>query len=138
MGATWHEQEVAQTSGVRIKHWVRPVRLNGANGQVDSIELEYTKPGDDGRLTGTGDTTTLPADSVFTAIGQVLIADPLADGSSELLDIRDGRIAVNADLQTSLPGVFAGGDCIAGLDLTVQAVEDGKIAARSIDRLLTR
>ena len=138
MGATWHEQEVAQTSGVKIKHWVRPVRLNGENGHVGSIDLEYTELGEDGRLTGTGDTTTLPADSVFTAIGQVLIADPLAEGSSELLDIRDGRIAVNEELETSLPGVFAGGDCIAGLDLTVQAVEDGKIAARSIDRLLNR
>ena len=89
-------------------------------------------------MTGAGDTVILPADSVFTAIGQIVVADPLADGSSELLDIRDGRIAVDEELQTSLPGVFAGGDCIAGPDLTVQAVEDGKTAARSIDRLLTR
>ena len=138
MTATWHEQEVAQTSGVKIKHWVRPARLHGANGHVTGIELEYTRLGDDGRLTGTGDTATLPADAVFTAIGQILIPDPMADGSSEPLDIRDGRIVVDDGLQTSLPGVFAGGDCIAGLDLTVQAVEDGKIAARSIDRYLTR
>ncbi len=138
MGATWHEQEVAQTSGVGIKHWVRPVRLHGANGHVSGIELEYTEPGDGGRLTGTGDTTTLPADTVFTAIGQILIADPLIDGSSEPLDIREGRIVVDEALQTSLPGVFAGGDCIAGLDLTVQAVENGKTAARSIHRYLTR
>ena len=138
MGATRHEQEIAQTSGVGIKHWVRPVRLHGENGHVSGVKLEYTKLGDDGRLTGTGDTATLPADTVFTAIGQVLIADPPAEGSRELLDLRDGRIAVDEQLQTSLPGVFAGGDCIAGLDLTVQAVEDGKIAARSIDRLLSR
>ncbi len=138
MGATWHEQEVAQTSGVKIKHWVRPVRLHGEDGHVSGIELEYTTLGDDGRLAGAGDTAILPADSVFTAIGQVLIADPLAEESSELLDLRDGRIAVDEDLQTSLPGVFAGGDCIDGLDLTVQAVEDGKIAARAIDRLLSR
>ncbi|MDE0702140.1 MAG: FAD-dependent oxidoreductase, partial [Rhodospirillaceae bacterium] len=117
--------------------WVRPVRLHGANGHVGSIELEYTKLGDDGRLAGTGDTTTLPADSVFTAIGQILIADPVADGAGEPLDIQGGRIVVNEELQTSLPGVFAGGDCIAGLDLTVQAVEDGKVAARSIHRYLT-
>ena len=136
MGATRHEQEVAQTGGVKIKHWVRPVRLNGENGHVGSVELEYTRLDDGGRLAGTGEGTTLPADTVFTAIGQVLIADPLADGSSEPLEIRDGRIVVNEELRTSLAGVFAGGDCIAGLDLTVQAVEDGKIAARSIDRHL--
>ena len=75
---------------------------------------------------------------MFAAIGQILIPDPVADGSGAPLDIRDGRIAVDEALETSLPGVFAGGDCIAGLDLTVQAVEDGKIAARSIDRYLTR
>ncbi len=138
MGATWHEQEVAQTSGVRIKHWVRPVRLHGENGHVSGIELEYTGLDADSRLTGTGDTAILPADSVFTAIGQVLIADPVADGASEPLDIRGGRIVVNEELRTSLPGVFAGGDCIDGLDLTVQAVEDGKTAARSIHSYLTR
>lgn len=138
MGATWHEQEVAQTSGVRIKHWVRPVRLHGENGHVSGIELEYTALDAEGRLAGAGDTTILPADTVFTAIGQILIADPVADGAGGPLEIRGGRIAVNDDLETSLPGVFAGGDCIAGLDLTVQAVEDGKTAARSIHRHLTR
>jgi glutamate synthase (NADPH/NADH) small chain len=36
-----------------------------------------------------------------------------------------------------LPGVWAGGDCIGtATDLTVQAVEDGKRAARAIDRAL--
>ena len=137
MGATRHEQAVAQTGGVKIKHWVRPVRLNGANGHVGGVELEYTRLDDSGRLTGTGESAILPADTVFTAIGQVLIADPLADGSSEPLEIQGGRIVVDEELRTSLPGVFAGGDCIAGLDLTVQAVEDGKIAARSIHRHLT-
>jgi glutamate synthase (NADPH/NADH) small chain len=36
-----------------------------------------------------------------------------------------------------LPRVFAGGDCIAGPDLTVQAVQDGKIAAEAIHHMLT-
>ncbi len=36
-----------------------------------------------------------------------------------------------------MPGVWAGGDCVAGgSDLTVVAVEDGKIAAESINRAL--
>ena len=44
---------------------------------------------------------------------------------------------VNVDYQTSLPGVWAGGDCVDSRhDLTVQAVEDGKRAAASIDRTL--
>ena len=49
---------------------------------------------------------------------------------------KDGKVVVNADGETSLPGVWAGGDCIAGVDLTVQAVQDGKVAAHAIDRRL--
>ena len=39
--------------------------------------------------------------------------------------------------RTSLPGVWAGGDCVAGQDLTVAAVQDGKLAAHSIHEFLT-
>jgi len=35
--------------------------------------------------------------------------------------------------RTSLKGVYAGGDCVEGKDLTVQAVEDGKVTALAID-----
>jgi glutamate synthase (NADPH/NADH) small chain len=73
---------------------------------------------------------------VFKAIGQLLVKACL-DGHSELLDTTSGRIAVDAERRTSLPGVWAGGDCVAGgPDLTVAAVEDGKLAAQSIDRAL--
>jgi len=53
-------------------------------------------------------------------------------------EIVGGKIAVNIEFETSLPGVWAGGDCVrSGEDLTVQAVEDGKQAALSIHRKLT-
>ena len=48
--------------------------------------------------------------------------------------MRDGRIVVDADRRTSLPDVYAGGDCVAGADLTVVAVQDGKLAAAAIHR----
>jgi glutamate synthase (NADPH/NADH) small chain len=48
-----------------------------------------------------------------------------------------GRIAVDVERRTSLENVWAGGDCVAGgQDLTVVAVQDGKIAAYAIDRYL--
>ena len=51
--------------------------------------------------------------------------------------LRDGRINVDEEYRTSLAGVWAGGDCVLGhIDLTVQAVEDGKRAAASIHRFL--
>ena len=89
-----------------------------------------------GRLVGTNSGFALPADQVFKAIGQSFIADPVVTGAAEPLEIRNGRILVDQTRATSLPGVYAGGDCVSGVDLTVAAVEDGKIAAHSIDRFL--
>jgi dihydropyrimidine dehydrogenase (NAD+) subunit PreT len=67
---------------------------------------------------------------LFTAIGQHGALEAL-DGAQ--IDVKDGRIAVDAERRTSLEGVWAGGDCVlGGEDLTVSAVEDGKQAAQSI------
>jgi len=136
MSATAHEQEFAQTNGVKIKHWAKPARLLGEGGRVRAAEFEYTRMDGD-KLVGTGERFTLAADTVFKAIGQTFVPNPLANGSQQALDLKGGRIAVNTDRQTSLPGVFAGGDCVSGgQDLTVQAVQDGKLAAHAIDRYL--
>jgi len=55
------------------------------------------------------------------------------------LALQGGRIATDAAGQTSLSGVWAGGDCRAGgLDLTVEAVEHGKQSALAIHASLTQ
>jgi dihydropyrimidine dehydrogenase (NAD+) subunit PreT len=136
MGATWHEQELAQINGVGIKHWARPLRLIGHKGHLREIEFEYTQLDERGRLMTTGDRFTLLADMLFKAIGQNFVVDPLGADHAELIELADGRIRVNAEHQTSLPGVWAAGDCVPGEDLTVSAVQGGKIAAHSIDRAL--
>src|SRR5688572_22643096 len=58
MGASRFEQELAQTSGVRIRHWARPVSLIGSE-HVTRIEFERTRAAADGRLEGTGETFAL-------------------------------------------------------------------------------
>ena len=73
---------------------------------------------------------------VFKAIGQNL---QNADLASELnqIALENGRIKVDENRKTSLPDVWAGGDCVSdGSDLTVIAVEDGKIAAEHINTVL--
>jgi glutamate synthase (NADPH/NADH) small chain len=136
MGATAHEQEFAQINGVTIKHWARPLRLTGVNGHVAEAVFEYTRSVG-GTLAGTGETFALPADMVMKAIGQVFVADPLRENGRELVELKGGRIEVDAERRTSLAKVWAGGDCVAGgQDLTVVAVEDGKLAAESINRAL--
>ncbi|MDP6341962.1 MAG: NAD(P)-dependent oxidoreductase [Alphaproteobacteria bacterium] len=136
MGATRHEQEFAQINGVRIRHWLRPLRFAGDNGAVASAQFEYTHMGDDGRLVGSGETTEIPCDMAFRAVGQAVQSAPLREGGGEAPTMSAGRIQVDGDGLTSLPDVWAGGDCVAGEDLTVQAVQDGKLAATAIDRHL--
>ena len=129
MSATEHEQEFAQVSGVKIKHWVKPVKLIGNNGAIAGIALEYTRL-KDGKLEGTGETFTLECDQLFKAIGQTLTAP-------QGLTTAKGKIVVDGDFKTGMPKVWAGGDCVAsGTDLTVQSVQDGKLAAHAIDRAL--
>lgn len=136
MNASLYEQELAARRGVRILCHVQPRRVLSHGGVVQGIELERTRE-EGGRLIGTGATLTLEADQIFKAIGQTLLAAP-QDGAG-LPALEAGRIRVDAELRTSMPGIWAGGDCIAGgLDLTVAAVEDGKRAAMSIHAALLR
>lgn len=131
MSATFAEREFAQTQGVTLVEWVQPKRILGANGTATGVEFEYTRLDAGNRLAGSGETTTIAADLVLKAVGQALAAP------ADMPQIAKGRIVVDADFATTLPGVWAGGDCVGtAVDLTVQAVEDGKRAARSIDRAI--
>ena len=135
MGASRYEQDLAQGCGVRIKHWARPVRLVGKE-HVTRVEFEYTREAADGKLEGTGETFALNADVVFKAIGQEIAWDELG-AASAILRVVNGRIAVDAGRKTTIDNVWAGGDCVAGgKDLTVSAVQDGKLAAQAIDNYL--
>ncbi|PKU24413.1 NAD(P)-dependent oxidoreductase [Telmatospirillum siberiense] len=133
MGATTWEQQLARISGVAIKPWLAPKRILGSGGKVTGVVFERTRLVD-GRLQGTGTDVELSADLVLSAVGQELREGELAG-----IPVTEGRIGIDADYQTARPGVFAGGDCVkSGLDLTVQAVEDGKRAALAIDRFIRK
>lgn len=135
MGASHHEQELAQTSGVTIRHWAAPKKLL-VSDRVSGIEFEKTEPGPDGGLRTTGETWSLDADIVFKAVGQSIASDTLGDVANTIGQER-GKLLVNEERKTSLDDVWAGGDCVAGHDdLTVSAVQDGKMAAISIDQFL--
>lgn len=135
MNASTYEQDIAATRGVQIRCHLQPARILAENGHVTGIVFERTKS-DGGRLVGTGETVTIEADQVFKAIGQSFLPDGTqAEGGDIALE--RGRIKVDAARRTSLSGVWAGGDCISeGEDLTVVAVEDGKIAAEDIHAAL--
>ena len=133
MPASKHEQDWAKLHGVTIREWSVPRALDTSEGRVEAISFaEVREVG--GKLEATGKHWSIEVDTVLKAIGQTLW---LVDPSLATLTLRAGRIAVDAEGRTSLANVWAGGDCTwGGQDLTVEAVEHGKIAAHSIDRAL--
>jgi glutamate synthase (NADPH/NADH) small chain len=136
MGASDYERELAQSHGVNVRFWSRPRRLMLSKGEATGVEVERTALRD-GKIVATGETQMLVADMVFKAIGQTLVADALDESALGILDTDAGRLRVDENRRTSVDGVWAGGDCVGiSKDLTVAAVQDGKLAAIDIDRAL--
>ncbi|MGB5344899.1 MAG: NAD(P)-dependent oxidoreductase [Woeseia sp.] len=135
MGASVYEQELAMTNGVQIHHWAMPVALHG-DQHVSAVEFERTSLDGQDALRGSGKRFVLQADVVFKAVGQQASEDLFGDLAASLQTQR-GKLQIDEERRTTLDGVWAGGDCVYGHDdLTVTAVQDGKLAAISIDRAL--
>lgn len=129
MSASHVEQEWAQTNGVTIRHFAAPKEVLCEDGTVKGVRFAATALQDGGRLAETGESFVIPADMVLKAIGQTYVAEP----AGSAIALTGGRIATDEAGRTSLARVWAGGDCRAGgRDLTVEAVEHGKVAAVSI------
>ena len=131
MSATDWEVDLARTNGVNVRLWSSPKAIKG-NGHVEAMAFDRMMLDEGGKLVRSGKAYELPADMVLKAIGQKLDTSVLSG-----FETSGGKIAVSENFETSMSGVFAGGDCIkSGEDLTVQAVEDGKQAAHAIDAYL--
>ena len=137
MGATHHEQDIAKANQVRLLTWAQPEEvLLDAQGHVRGMRFARTQLVE-GRLQTTGETFELVADAIFKAIGQAFDSNALSDPLARELKRQGDRIAVDEQLRTSIPGVYAGGDCTSlDQDLTVQAVQHGKLAAEAINAQL--
>ncbi len=133
MGATGHEQDIAKANQVRLMTWAQPQELLlDEQGRVRGMRFARTRL-EGGRPVSTGESFDLAADAVFKAIGQTFDESALSDPLAHALKRAGDRIEVDEQLRTSVPGVYAGGDCTSlGQDLTVQAVQHGKLAAEAI------
>jgi glutamate synthase (NADPH/NADH) small chain len=110
-------------------------------GRVKALELVSVewKKGADGRFGPqpvAGSERVIPADLVLLALG---FTGPEKTVPSQLqckLDER-GNVWTDADKMTSLPGIFAAGDMARGQSLVVWAIQEGRVAAQSVDRYLS-
>ena len=128
MNASQFEQDLAKVNGVMVRTELQPLRMVGEAGQV--VGVEFSRMSDEyGVYAATGEQVLIPCDRVLVAIGQ-RFGNP--DGV-QVIEFDEGRIKVDSQQRTSDTHVWAGGDCVAGgEDLTVAAVQDGKVAAESI------
>jgi len=137
-----HEEFIeAQEEGIHFAYLTTPFELNGKT-HIESVSYydnELGEPDESGRrrpIPMKDKPQTLEADVAVIAIGQ---------GPNQMMDTsafnkdRKGRIIVEEDLETSIPGVYAGGDIISGNQGTViYAAGCGLKAAKAIDKYLKK
>jgi dihydropyrimidine dehydrogenase (NAD+) subunit PreT len=129
MKASIVEQEFAKIRGVSIRYWAQPSAVMIEEGRAVAVEFQA------GADAADGEKLVIPADMVLKAIGQGSHLERA--GPADSFEVANGRLVVDEECRTSCSGIWAGGDCIAGGDdLTVSAVQDGKVAANSIHRAL--
>ena len=139
MPAYAHEIEEARDEGVRFRFLATPVAFVGRwylKG-VDCQEMTLGEPDETGRrrpVPVEGSVFTLPADSAVKAIGQQPRAE-LADWIDGL-EFEHGQVRVDESGRTGNSKFFCGGDAINGGASVVEAVRDGKRAAKAIDEAL--
>jgi dihydropyrimidine dehydrogenase (NAD+) subunit PreT len=140
MTAYPHERDFIRREGVEFRFLTQPARVIAEQGQVTGlacVAMKLGAPDSAGRRApepAGGAEFVIPADQIVKAIGQEKPTLAQALG----LEIERGYIRVGGGLETSIPSVYAGGDCIRakGAASTVMAVQDGKLAAAAIHERL--
>jgi glutamate synthase (NADPH/NADH) small chain len=126
--------------GVKICYLTAPKRFLGMNGKLTSIEcirMELGPPDSSGRrrpIPIAGSEYVIDSEMAIIAIGQVPATEFLKKNGVEITN--DGRVVVNDKMETSIRGVFAGGDLVRGPSTLVDAIADGKTAAEGINNYL--
>ena len=138
------EEEVMETEeeGIGIRYLAAPTKVLGRDGKVCAIEcvkMELTEPDESGRrkpIPIKGSEFTIEVDTIIPAVGQS--PDLSFMGSNGKIEVT-GKSTIGADpltLETTAPGIFAGGDAVLGPAYVIDAIAAGKQAAISIDRYL--
>jgi heterodisulfide reductase subunit A-like polyferredoxin len=143
MPADDEEIRALAEEGVEISFLVTPIRIVTADGRVSGLELqqmELGEPDSSGRrrpVPIADSSFQVPADTVVLAIGQKPEAELISGCGLQLT--RWDTIDVNQlHCETSIGGIFAGGDVVRGPASVVEAMADGKRAAQAIDNHLNQ
>jgi glutamate synthase (NADPH/NADH) small chain len=142
MPARAEEVHHAEDEGVRFQFFSAPVEIVGNDGGwvsgLKCVRTELGEPDESGRrrpVPVEGSEFVVPCDVVIVALGTR--ANPLLTQTAPQLRVNLwGYLEVDEHGQTSMPGVFAGGDIVRGSATVILAMGDGKRAALAIDAYL--
>jgi glutamate synthase (NADPH/NADH) small chain len=134
------EIEHAKEEGIEFLFLTNPVKINGEDGWVTSVENEKMalgEPDSSGRRRPQrldGENYLLDVNKVVVAIGQS--PNPLITQTTKGLDFSDwgGIIVDHNTLETSKENVYAGGDVVTGAATVILAMGAGKTAANAIHK----
>ena len=138
MPARIEEVHHAKEEGVDFMVLCNPVEYKGdEKGRVRAVvvqRMELGEPDASGRckpIPVEGAVEEIPVDLVIVSVG--VSPNPLIPSSIDGLEVTPrGTLAVDDDLQTSIPVVFAGGDIVRGGATVILAMGDGRRAASSM------
>ena len=143
MPARVEEVKHAKEEGVKFLTLHNPIEyLADEQGRVKQVVLqrmELGEPDASGRrrpVPVEGDTVTMDVDLVIVSVG--VSPNPIVPTSVEGLQLgRKGTIAVDDDMRSSRPTLFAGGDIVRGGATVILAMGDGRRAAAAMDKQLS-
>ena len=143
MPARLEEVKHAKEEGIEFLTLHNPIEYiadeKGHVCQVRLQKMELGEPDASGRRSPVpieGAIETLDIDMAIVAVG--VSPNPLVPKSIEGLELgRKNTIAVNDDMQSSIPTIFAGGDIVRGGATVILAMGDGRRAAKAMDKKLT-
>ena len=143
MPADVEEVEQAEDEGIHMSFLTIPKAVIGSDGRLTGlkcIRATLIKKDDSERLFPMpveGSDFVIAADTVISAIGQRIDLECLSDLKGFKWTRRQTIQANIVSMETSIPGVFAGGDAVTGPATVVEAIGAGKRAAEAIDRFLS-
>jgi len=135
----WEIQE-AEKEGVKIQFLLAPKKILGKDGHVTGMEclrMELGETDETGRrrpVPVEGSELVTEWDMIILAIGET----PDLSNLPKEIETADGKTIIvdPVTMETSLPGVFAGGDVVSGPATVIEAIAAGKRAAIAIERYL--
>ncbi|MFC2582044.1 MAG: bifunctional dihydroorotate dehydrogenase B NAD binding subunit/NADPH-dependent glutamate synthase, partial [Segatella oris] len=143
MPARIEEVKHAKEEGIQFLTLHNPKEyLTDDNGAVKAAILDVMQLGEPDqsgrrRPETTGQTITIVCDQVIVAVG--VSPNPLVPQSIEGLTLgRKNTIAVNEQMQSNLPEIYAGGDIVRGGATVILAMGDGRRAAENMAKQLTK